>query len=90
MSTSIFCADSNTENDYKEYISNIRNRLIKEKHIYIKEDISDNRIKFHIKFKPPQWYIILDDEIKNDIIMNLETNFNREINKLLSEYSENV
>lgn len=75
--------------EYKNYISDIINRLISEKQVFILEENIDNKICFKIQFNQVEWYTELDDDIKYNVQINLQKYFMKKIKKIVKNMNSN-
>ena len=83
----------NMSNDeYKQYISEICNRIIKEKIINIVKDRNSKQIVFKIQINPVEWYMEMDDDVKFNVEYNLQNLFKPLIIEapLISDFSKNL
>ena len=77
-----------SDDEYKQYISEICNRIIKEKLINIVKDRNSQQIVFKIQINPAEWYMEMDDDVKFNVEYNLQILFKPLIIEALKEYSE--
>jgi hypothetical protein len=76
-----------TEEQYKEYIASIMERLIKEKQIMVVQSKrEDGQIVFKIVVTPVEWFTELDDDTKYNVTINLQEHFKPIIIDALKEY----
>lgn len=62
-----------TEDQYKEYIASIMERLIREKQIMIvQSQTEDRKIVFKIVVTPVEWFTELDDDTRYNVTINLQ------------------
>ena len=65
--------DSMTTEEYQTYISEIINRLYREKSLYLVErSREDGKLVLAIEFSPPNWYSELSNDIQNIAFENLQ------------------
>ena len=77
-----------SDNEYKKYISEICNRIIKEKLISIVKDRNSQQIVFKIQINPAEWYMEMDDDIKFNVEYNLQILFKPLIIEAINEYND--
>lgn len=84
-----------SETEYKEYICELCNRIIKEKLVHIIKDDENSRetnngktkIVFKIQLTPVEWYMELDDDIKFNVEYNLQEIFKPLIIEAIDSFS---
>lgn len=68
-----------TEEQYKNYILYIVNRILNEKLYKIVEKRENGQIKFSIQLKYIEWYLELDDEVRYNVEINLQHHITQQI-----------
>lgn len=68
-----------TEEQYKNYILYIVNRILNEKLYKIVEKRENGQIKFSIQLKYIEWYLELDDEVRYNVEINLQHHIIKQI-----------
>ena len=76
-----------SDDEYKQYISEICNRIIREKLINIVKDRNSQQIVFKIQINPAEWYMEMDDDIKFNVEYNLQILFKPLIIEAINEYN---
>ena len=71
--------------EYKHYISNIMNRLIKEKRIEILENYENDQISYKIQILHTEWYLELDEDTQYNVQVNLANYFKPLIKESIEE-----
>lgn len=79
-----------SDDEYKQYISEICNRIIKEKLINIIKDRNSEQVVFKIQINPVEWYMEMDDDVKFNVEYNLQTLFKPLIIEAINEYNQNI
>lgn len=79
-----------SDDEYKQYISEICNRVIREKLINIIKDRNSEQIVFKIQINPAEWYMEMDDDVKFNVEYNLQTLFKPLIIEAINEYNKNI
>ena len=77
-----------TDHEYKQYISKICNRIIKEKLFNIVRNRDVAQIVFKIQINPVEWYMELDDDVKFNVEYNLGNLFKPLIIEAMNEYNK--
>lgn len=79
-----------TDDEYKEHICIMVNRLISEKHISLIDSSKNGAIEYSIACKYPEWYLELDDDDKFNIDSNLQHHFKSVIQETIKEYNKDL
>lgn len=77
-----------TNSEYKNYVSDICNRIIKDKLINIVKDRDSKSVVFKIQINPVEWYIELDDDLKFNVEYNLQHLFKPLIIEAINDYNK--
>ena len=79
-----------SDDEYKQYISEICNRVIREKLINIIKDRNSEEVVFKIQINPVEWYMEMDDDVKFNVEYNLQILFKPLIIEAINEYNKNI
>lgn len=75
-------------NDYIRQILYYGNRLISEKRMTISDKIVCEKKMYSITFSQPEWFIELDDDLKYNIITNLQSHYNNLLKNYLYDFDD--
>lgn len=74
-----------SEEDYKSLILKNMQRLLEEKRMKINPIQTAQGTNYTIQFRPPEWYLELDEDLKSNILYNLQEYCKDKIIDLLKE-----
>ena len=74
--------------EYKNIITNYCNRIYREQCMSIEQYNNNGNIMYSIKFHQPEWFTELNDDLKHNIILNIQNHYQDIIKNMINEIND--
>jgi hypothetical protein len=76
--------------NYLELINYYSSKLVSENRLSICDRIISNKIMYSIQFLQPEWFLDLDDDLRYNIIVYLQSNYINILKNNIPDYSDYI